>query len=265
MELITPIITPAPGTTENLPDMPDFKQTTIIVSNTNILNAVFLPQALNDFLNDSLTSLTYSKSIAHLITYGIFSNCSVFDLRRGNINYMGYGQQLPIQVIQEFQTFIADMFNHQDIYPDLLSRFGFLCLMNDAGVVPATASPFRITYNLSENGINFKYITLSQIERVFEYYHKVKVLEQELTLQEKLSLKDISILLMIIASKPNTTGTTTGLRALTVELSSNLQPKRKTYTESTWHQVTWALFLLYLIDLTVQPPVIIVGSENGSC
>lgn len=227
------------------------------------IGKTYLPEAITNILNDLSGGITYSSRVSDLLNFCLFSNYSTFDLEEATIQPRGTMNTVPDTVVNELMQFTMSMFNHKNLYKQIISRVAYLPLMEDTGVVPAMANPYRITYESNSIENPKKVVSFKGVVNLFKLYYQNRILSHVLTLPELLELRELSTSLLIVALKHQTRQSGNKKNTITVQLDPELQSDVKHVKDDTWHQISWAMFLLYLIDLLVSPVVPIPGSDDG--
>lgn len=241
----------SPGNTEERPSFPALKNQKIIVNNGGTVLSINLPTTIHELLTTESLTIAYSKSIVHLMHYAMLSNVAEFNFDNFTVSSIGYGKKVQPEIFIEWTKFTSAFFDHQKSYEELTAIFGYLPLMENNGNVPIVGTPYQLTYEIYDNSNTLNIINVDYIDTIFKLYTKVRINGGTLTLAERLKLRDISTHLMVLALKPYVTGTPDGRRAVTVNLSESSYRPKRLITDIPWHQISWALFCLYLIYILV--------------
>lgn len=256
-------ITAAPGHLEARKSLPALDSSSVIVDSANVANGVNIASTLTDFLNDMTVGVNYSKQVATLINYGLWSNEAYFNVSEMSIKSKGGGPPVNEQMARDWFAFTGHMFDHFSNYQQLLERFAYLPLMDDEGNIPATGSPYLMIYNTYDENVKLDRIRSDGVQAVLQTYYKKVVLEQEISQNNKAVLKEISTQLLAICCEPLSNRSYGGKTTIFVKLNHMLENVKVNQMQlHQWHRISWALFLLYLIDLIVSTANRKAGSDN---
>lgn len=256
-------ITTAPGNLETRRELPVLDSSSVFVDSATVANSVNLSSTITDFLNDMTVGVNYSNQVASLINYGLWSNEAYFNVSEMSIKSKGGGPHLNERMAQEWFAFTGHMFDHFSNYESLTERFAYLPLMDDDGNIPAIGSPYLMIFDTHSGGRKLDRVRKDGVQSILHAYRQKVILGEEISQNSKAVLKDISAQLLAICCEPLSNRGAAGKTTIFVKLNNMFESVRVREMQiHQWHRISWALFLLYLVDLIMSIANRQTGSDN---